>query len=153
MCNNTKTKSEEMGGMLCFKLGDRIKLRGIQLAETIGGGKSLATATGVATQSANQGIERTIRTEHWTWKDRCLPAHRSYCEAAAWIFCGFFIFFHWRKDSVCLRDVELNSGGEQSGLSVHGSLTKLYDTTKPLFSLLEEHLLSLWWLCEKLLRW
>lgn len=47
----------------------------------------------VATQSANQGIERMIRTEHWSWKDRCLPAHRSYCEAAAWSVIAIMTMF------------------------------------------------------------
>lgn len=37
-----------------------------------------------AAQSANQGIEQKTRTKRWSWTDRCLPAHRDYCEAAAW---------------------------------------------------------------------
>lgn len=78
--------------------------------ESTGGIYSLRAA-----QSANQGTEQKTWTEHWGRTDRCLPASRDYCEAAASsvivilmmfeeaCFISFFFFsfpFIWRGTCV-----------------------------------------------------
>lgn len=77
-----------MGGMLCFKSGDRIKLRGIQLAETIGGGKSLATATGgchSVSQSGNRADD----------KDWTLELKRSVSSCSSFLLWSSCLDFLW----------------------------------------------------------
>lgn len=119
-----------------------------------------------ATQSANQGIEQktmTLTLEPnrsvsscllWLLSSSCLECDSDNNEVWKGMFSFFFhLSFARGRIGVFQRGGELNS--KQSGLPVHVSLTnlQLYDHSFHLFSVGEHLLLSLWWLCEELLRY
>lgn len=104
------------------------------------------------------------RTEAWDWTlkriDRCLPAHRYYCEAAArsvivnitvWEACFRLVFLSPEEESVFPREKGRQTAAVDFLCMTHWPTLRQLTSTVCIFPLAGgEHRLSLWWLCEKL---